>query len=244
MVSGNTNSSNIISSENDIHFDNRDVYNEKPFVNSYEFSSDEVINCGIEYDPFNENKPKFNNKKEKNWLFHYNSCYKKALSLPLINREYNINFYKDSPNGEFFSLPTLGIGRSDSIQRISADVLNDLLNGKYNIDYTIIDCRFSYEYEGGHIKSAVNINNTQKAKALFKNPKVLIFHCEFSSVRAPKLAHYIRNLDRKSNIYPKLTLPEIYILQGGYKEFFIKYKEMCFPKNYITMEEGRHRYSK
>ncbi|WUR02461.1 M-phase inducer phosphatase 2 (CDC25A) [Vairimorpha necatrix] len=238
MCSSNTNSSSILSSENDFQYENRDIYNEKPFACSYDFSSDEITNCGLEYDPFSE-KILYNKKKEKNWLLQtYN--FKKTFSLPHINRKYLKDFYRESNNGEIFSLPTLGTGRSDSIQRISACVLNDLINNKYNIDYTIVDCRFPYEYEGGHIKNAINVNNTKKVKGLFKNPKILIFHCEYSSVRAPKLAHYVRNLDRKKNAYPKLTLPEIYILQGGYKEFYSQYSEMCTPCGYVSMGNIKH----
>lgn len=141
MCSGTTNSSSILSSENDTQYNNREILNEKPFVTSYDFSSDEIINCGMEVDPFDDTSCKFNKQKEHNWILYKNSNLKKAISLPLISRKFLKDFYRDSSNGEVFSLPTLGIGRSDSIQRISADVLNDLINKKYNIEYSIIDCR-------------------------------------------------------------------------------------------------------
>jgi M-phase inducer tyrosine phosphatase len=69
--------------------------------------------------------------------------------------------------------------------------------------FTIIDCRFDYEYAGGHIPGAININTTLDIEekllgqlankptpscsgdALKKN--VLVFHCEFSAKRAPTL---------------------------------------------------------
>lgn len=51
-------------------------------------------------------------------------------------------------------------------------------------------------------------------------PHVLIFHCEFSSERGPKLARSLRNHDRGVNVYPHLHYPEIYVLKDGYKEFF------------------------
>ena len=69
--------------------------------------------------------------------------------------------------------------------------------------YHIIDCRFDYEYNGGHIPGALNINTTAAveefllgANALKPKPSssgdvsgktVLIFHCEFSAKRAPTL---------------------------------------------------------
>ena len=51
---------------------------------------------------------------------------------------------------------------------------------------------------------------------------VLIFHCEFSSERGPKMYRHLRSLDREinSDFYPRLNFPEIYVLEGGYKAFF------------------------
>ncbi len=51
---------------------------------------------------------------------------------------------------------------------------------------------------------------------------ILIFHCEFSSERAPKMSRFVRNHDRTLNkdAYPSLYFPEIYLLHNGYKEFY------------------------
>ena len=51
---------------------------------------------------------------------------------------------------------------------------------------------------------------------------VLIFHCEFSSERGPKLSRFLRSKDRSANkdCYPHLHYPELYLLDGGYKSFF------------------------
>ena len=51
---------------------------------------------------------------------------------------------------------------------------------------------------------------------------VIIFHCEFSSERGPKLSRFLRSKDRLSNkdCYPNLHYPELYLLDGGYKSFF------------------------
>jgi rhodanese-related sulfurtransferase len=61
----------------------------------------------------------------------------------------------------------------------------------------IIDCRYPYEYEGGHIQSARNLyTRTQIYNEFFRQPmqlkdplkrNIFIFHCEFSSERAPSL---------------------------------------------------------
>lgn len=78
--------------------------------------------------------------------------------------------------------------------------------------YHIIDCRFDYEYAGGHIDGAISVKNMEAVEELLlKENKgvhsggdalptpsrsgqlppgedvVLIFHCEFSAKRAPTL---------------------------------------------------------
>lgn len=38
---------------------------------------------------------------------------------------------------------------------------------------------------------------------------------------------YVRERDRLGNEYPKLHYPELYVLKGGYKEFFLKCQVRC-----------------
>jgi len=83
--------------------------------------------------------------------------------------------------------------KSDSLPRIDKATLVDILGGKYNDRFEkimIIDCRFEYEYEGGHIIGAVNYTDKEALAAELFNeePKpgtLLIFHCEYSAHRAP-----------------------------------------------------------
>lgn len=74
--------------------------------------------------------------------------------------------------------------------------------------YQVIDCRFDYEFSGGHIRGAVNMNTAADIEGFLLGdnaPKpppscggdkvkktVLIFHCEFSEKRAPTL--YVKYL--------------------------------------------------
>lgn len=113
-----------------------------------------------------------------------------------------------------------------------------------------MDCRFPYEYEGGHIETAININTMEKLEEMFLQKMqgttkrtIIVFHCEFSSHRAPRMALHLRKQDRLFNMkqYPKLTFPEIYILKGGYKEFWRTEAEYCQPKNYVEMNHNDHR---
>ncbi|KAI1502344.1 hypothetical protein F5X99DRAFT_158765 [Biscogniauxia marginata] len=142
------------------------------------------------------------------------------------------------------------IGCNDNLPRISGETFLDLLNGKFNGQYTqkiVIDCRFEYEYEGGHIDGAVNYNDKDLLlKHLFDVPMegktLLIFHCEFSLHRAPLMARHVRSEDRAVNAenYPKLTYPEVYILQGGYSNFFNQHRDRCSPPEYVDMHDIRH----
>lgn len=57
---------------------------------------------------------------------------------------------------------------------------------------------------------------------------LLVFHCEFSSERGPRMCRYVRQRDRDLNEYPNLHYPELYILKGGYKDFFPLHKVCVF----------------
>lgn len=50
-------------------------------------------------------------------------------------------------------------------------------------------------------------------------------------------SRFLRNHDRlrNSSKYPALHYPEIYLLHGGYKEFYEKYSELCEPVAYRPM---------
>lgn len=87
----------------------------------------------------------------------------------------------------------------ESLPRITKETVIDVLDGKYCEQYDqlfIIDCRFEYEYEGGHIDGAVNVNSKEElASKLFESipteRTLLIFHCEYSIHRAPLMYVFI-----------------------------------------------------
>ena len=138
----------------------------------------------------------------------------------------------------------------DTIPRITKETMIDVLDGKYNQHYDkamVIDCRFEYEYKGGHINGAINFNDKAELAAnLFEQDlppsTLLIFHCEYSAHRAPIAARYVRSEDRTVNAhhYPKLTYPNLYILEGGYSAFFQDHKARCFPQNYVEMNDKNY----
>lgn len=103
-----------------------------------------------------------------------------------------------------YCLPSID-GRHQDLRSISVQTMASLLRGEHDnsvASYRIIDCRYPYEFEGGHIRGAENlytqeqiINHLVNAKT--EAPKVdadgvvlrniIVFHCEFSSERGPKL---------------------------------------------------------
>jgi M-phase inducer phosphatase 2 len=53
----------------------------------------------------------------------------------------------------------------------------------------------------------------------------------------PKRSRFLRNNDRMRNehAYPALAYPEIYLLHGGYKEFYETHSDLCDPIAYRPM---------
>ncbi|CAI2722570.1 unnamed protein product [Schistosoma spindalis] len=131
--------------------------------------------------------------------------------------------------------------------------------------FIIIDCRYPYEYNAGHIYSAINLSDwpnlykyffgrkqfiktteinlssLSSSMELFMKPKsshtIFILYCEFSTKRAPQLFYLLRNYDRTLHFYsyPALKYPLVYILHGGYSAFYKNYPYLCEPSNYIQM---------
>ncbi|KAG8684065.1 cell division cycle- protein, partial [Ceratobasidium sp. 395] len=150
--------------------------------------------------------------------------------------------------------------REDGLMRINCDTLDDLLAGHYNSQinsYTVIDCRFEYEYEGGHIPGAINLNTTQAVEDYLlgegkpdpsrsgdgTKKDVLVFHCEFSVKRAPTFAKHLRSRDRtlNSHSYPKVHYPEVYVMAGGFSQYFKeKPSQVDPPYSYVRMDDPVH----
>ncbi|XP_062618496.1 M-phase inducer phosphatase-like [Saccostrea cucullata] len=148
------------------------------------------------------------------------------------------------------SLPTIR-GKHSDLKTITGDTVVALLSGRYNdviSSFRLIDCRYPYEYEGGHVMSADNIfkqtdiSNILENATLDDKRHILIFYCEFSSERGPKMYRKLRSADREVNkdYYPRLFYPEIYLLHEGYKSFFQYHKNFCTPQDYKPMLHKDH----
>ncbi|KAI6006388.1 hypothetical protein EDC04DRAFT_2782422 [Pisolithus marmoratus] len=149
----------------------------------------------------------------------------------------------ESPSAKFMRAGLPGFGDIETIGKILPchRVREDgLMRIAPRTRYFIIDCRFDYEYSGGHIPGAININTPQgKPKPCVSGDAckktVLVFHCEFSAKRAPTFAKHLRSHDRAMNnhLYPKIHYPEVYILEGGYCEYFKHSGARCQPQGYF-----------
>jgi len=161
---------------------------------------------------------------------------------------------------------------SDGLMRISPETMDQLLEGVYDDKISskmIVDCRFAYEYHGGHIRQAINLPDKEAAQtmllqgALFQRGHkdvpipsesgkpdqngetkkfLLVFHCEYSAMRAPTVAKYLREQDRHMNMihYPALHYPEIYILEGGFAKYYGHSPQHC-EGSYVRMDDPTYR---
>ncbi|CAF1637891.1 unnamed protein product, partial [Didymodactylos carnosus] len=112
----------------------------------------------------------------------------------------------------------------------------------------LIDCRYSFEFNGGHIKDAINLYTEDMIRDFFNDMVIsqkevdIVFHCEFSGERGPKMMRLFRQLDREYNfdMYPKLLFPKLFLLDGGYYEFFKFRSSFCNPPSYVPMYSSEH----
>lgn len=161
----------------------------------------------------------------------------------------------ESPRPKLLSTVT---GPKPHLTYVSPETVYRLLKHEYDdvIDqFLIIDCRYKVEFEGGHIDGAVWLPDEIELEEYFFGPDslleklegtrtVIIFHCEFSSKRGPASFGSFRNLD--SNRFfdkrgqPGCFCPEVYVLKGGYCDFYQSFPEMCNPQKYLRMDKVDH----
>ena len=145
-----------------------------------------------------------------------------------------------------YRLPTIP-GKHDDLKSITVDTMSDVLNSQ-DISYTLIDCRYPYEYAGGHIQGALNLWNHDMIRDFYSSHQesapghVVIFYCEFSSERGPRSSRYLRSLDRDSHkdSYPALSFPELYLVHGGYEAFHSSHQVACEPCGYTLMVDTQY----
>lgn len=101
-----------------------------------------------------------------------------------------------------YLLPLVGQGKHHDLKEISPECLVSLMEGKFGEQvksFQIIDCRYPYEFDGGHISGAINLHTKRQVYERFLGSKepcssmsegkrhIVVFHCEFSSQRGPDM---------------------------------------------------------
>lgn len=156
-----------------------------------------------------------------------------------------------------YTLPTVDSPQRESstFRSVSSHVLASLLRDRSRcLQLIIFDCRYPFEYFGGHIKGAVNIYSMDELeKYLFDEFGVRstmvgllpIFYCEYSQVRGPAMARRLRRIDTHRNHHRSLDFPEIYLLEKGYVNFWSDplLRDLCDPGHYISMHARPYKHA-
>ena len=104
----------------------------------------------------------------------------------------------------------------------------------------------SFETHGGVHASEYNQDGVLPAshpRAITSRRTCLLFHCEFSKNRGPKMVRHVRKMDRRLHLssYPDLFYPECYLIDRGYRHTRAHRStaSLCFPSPgaYLSMND-------
>jgi M-phase inducer tyrosine phosphatase len=162
-----------------------------------------------------------------------------ALPIPVPDGFYNV-LKASSSSPQPLQVPSFHTSHTLIEPKEFVNLAEDPFKRGYN-EIVVVDARYPYEYQGGHIQGAINCYNDTQISNLYKiyskrENVCFVFHCEFSSHRGPNAAEKFRSLDRKENIYPELNFPDLYVLEGGFARFYSDYSCKCEGK-YIPMSD-------
>ncbi|CAI2354148.1 unnamed protein product [Caenorhabditis sp. 36 PRJEB53466] len=158
-----------------------------------------------------------------------------------------------------YQLKTLRTWCSTLYRRIDANtliyILSTLTSVEFQAKFILVDCRYPFEFDGGHIKHAVNFYDRDNVATFFfdetgkpRSNRVPIFYCEFSQKRGPSMAYALRKDDRQRNVcnYPNCSYEEMYVLDKGFRNFYHivqaepeQKEELCQPNSYVEMNDVR-----
>jgi len=77
-------------------------------------------------------------------------------------------------------LPVIENHDNPVMKTISADTVVNVLKSNNNGNpYIIIDCRYDYEYNGGHIRGAINVKSPDILERLFISNRSLLYNTDY-----------------------------------------------------------------
>lgn len=151
--------------------------------------------------------------------------------------------YGARPDGQGrLTLPLKKVTSTKVRETITADTLASVLKDRSHLKpgqrVVLVDCRFPAEFGAGSIQGAEHFWLVQDVQQRFFAPaprddgNIYVFFCEFSQKRGPRMWKKVRSTDRTLNgeNFPKCHYPEMYLLEEGYKNFFLKYP-VRFPSS-------------
>ena len=128
---------------------------------------------------------------------------------------------------------------------ISTDTLKRLMQCQNQAKVVILDCRYNYEYKGGHIVGAINITNSEDLDKIYHrgypNNTIFVFHCEFSKNRGKAMLRKFRDIDRAYSLPTTYSYKyeKVYLLVGGYKQFYMQFPSLCVG-SYTEMRDNKY----
>mmetsp|Transcript_36714 Transcript_36714/g.59325 ORF Transcript_36714/g.59325 Transcript_36714/m.59325 type:complete len:145 (-) Transcript_36714:735-1169(-) len=131
---------------------------------------------------------------------------------------------------------------SRSLKNVSAEELATWLLDKRKSTskgLAIVDCRDG-DYDGGHIKGAMNVPSLvfdERLDSLIKktsSSEKVVFHCMYSQQRGPKCASAFAS--RLSELNPQ-SRQEVYVLRGGFQGFY--HQNKARPELFADLEPDR-----
>ncbi|CAB1344354.1 unnamed protein product [Coregonus sp. 'balchen'] len=168
-------------------------------------------------------------------------------------------------------LPVERVDHQD-LHCISAQTVASLLRGQYSgavEHFLIIDCRYPYEYHGGHIKGADNLHTEAQIQgALLQLPALYQLsswgraptsppgQAPDTGVSGSSMGGVLQRFGSQSHSPGSGTTPPgqgsplegssprkliLYLLEGGYRYFYSCYPDLCEPRGYVPMLHSEYR---
>jgi hypothetical protein len=170
----------------------------------------------------------------------FRSFSQSAPSLPLP--DLMLGFAEEAPPSSHSQRDS---DREDPFGNLTPSNLHSMLEDPTSHQYSdilIIDGRFAYEFRAGHIQTAKNVSAPSEMIEVYTRYQsghaCVVFHCEYSQDRGPRLMWAFRGYDRQLHeaVYPKLSFPDVFLLTGGYRRFFRDYPQDC-QGAYVEMRD-------